>query len=138
MTRIATECLTFTATNSQPRHNTAPRTHVYGCNHIPSSSLLVRESQRRLRSDDEYAEPRDNHTQYSRVKTNYSNSRTRGRQACPSLYEPRSRGSSPPSHDSASDHRLARSQDERRSPCAATCTIIGIPSHPQNSGPPGQ
>ena len=61
---------------------------------------------------------------------NYSNSRARGRQAWPSLYEPDPGARPPPSL--TTPPRLARSQDERRSPCAATCTIVGIPIQPVN------
>ena len=54
-------------------------------------------------------------TQYSSVIMNYSNSRARGGQACPSLYEPDPGARPPPSHDSASDH-TALSSFSRRAP----------------------
>ena len=47
---------------------------------------------------------------------NYSNPRARGKQACPSLYEPDPGARLPPSHDSASDHTTALSSFSRRAP----------------------
>ena len=71
-------------------------------------------------------------TRYSRVMMNCSNCKGRGGQACP-----RSRGSSPLRHDSASDHTTALSPSPRRARLllrGKCIRIVGILLHPHLSG----
>ena len=89
-----------------PRHNTAPRTHVCGWNTKIARACLYESPDKWLHSDDTI-------TQYSSVIMNKSNLRARGKQACSSLYEPDPGARLPPSREY---HTTALSSFSRRAP----------------------
>ena len=87
-----------------------------GVTHNWCSSLLVRESQHRLRSDDEHAEPRDKHHSIQQGHNELLELQGTRWTGVSITLRTRSRSSSPLRHDSASDHTTALSPSPRRVP----------------------